>query len=75
MALVLTLPPPPVPSTSRTSGKRRSRAAFSAHPILLPMAPSAAPPRTEKSSPPTTTGRPSMRPRPQTKLEGVMAST
>ena len=71
VALVLTLPPPPVPSTRRTSGMRRSCAAFSAQPILLPMAPSAAPPRTVKSSAPTTTGRPSMRPRPQTKFEGV----
>ena len=32
---------------------------------------SAAPPRTVKSSPPTTTGRPSMRPRPMTKLAGI----
>ena len=31
---------------------------------------SAAPPRTVKSSPPTTTGRPSMRPRPSTKFAG-----
>ena len=59
---VLTLPPPPVPSTRRTSGTRSSWAARSAHTIFSQMAASAAPPRTVKSSAWTTARRPSMRP-------------
>ena len=46
-----TLPPPPVPSTSRTSGIRMSCAIRSAKTIFCQMAASAAPPRTVKSSP------------------------
>ena len=65
-----TEPPPPVPSTSRTSGMRSSWAICSAMTCLAKIDASAAPPRTVKSSPPTTTGRASMRPRPITKLAG-----
>ena len=68
---VVPLPPPPVPSTSRMTGMRDSRAERSLQPILFPTVPSAAPPRTLKSSPPTITGRPFTVPRPVTKLEGV----
>ena len=52
-------------------GRRRSCAIFSAKISLSPTAPSLAPPRTVKSSPTTTTGRPPMRARPITKLDGV----
>ena len=55
--MVFTEPPPPVPSTSRTIGTRKSCAIFSATIILSPTAPSLAPPRTVKSSPTTTAGR------------------
>ena len=57
-----TLPPPPVPSTSRTSGSRSSAAICSAYTIFCQIAASAAPPRTVKSSPCTTARRPSTRP-------------
>jgi hypothetical protein len=67
---VFTLPPPPVPSTSLTSGMRRSCAARSAHTIFCQMAASAAPPRTVKSSPWTAARRPSIRPVPTTQLAG-----
>ncbi len=50
--------------------RRSSLAICSAKTCLLPMAASMAPPRTVKSSPPTTTGRPSILPRPMTKLAG-----
>ncbi len=71
VSMVLTEPPPPEPSTSRIRG-RRSSFAICSHWLCLPlMVASAEPPRTVKSSPPTTTGRPSRRARPKTKLEGV----
>src|SRR5439155_10114111 len=63
--------PPPEPSMRRISGSRRSWAIRS-HVVCLPlMVASADPPRTVKSSPPTTTGRPSTVARPNTKLDGV----
>ena len=64
-------PPPPVPSTSRINGSRSSFAICSAWTCFWKIDASAAPPRTVKSSPPTTTGRPSMRARPMTKFAGV----
>ena len=67
---VLTEPPPPVPSTRRTSGRRRSCAMRSAKTDFSQIAASAAPPRTVKSSPCTTARRPSMRPCPTTVLAG-----
>ena len=71
VSMVLTEPPPPEPSTRRMSGSRSSLAICS-HWLCLPlMVASAEPPRTVKSSPPTTTGRPSMRARPKTKFDGV----
>ena len=71
VSMVLTEPPPPEPSTSRMSGSRSS-CAIRSHMVCLPlMVASAEPPRTVKSSPPTTTGRPSTRARPKTKFDGV----
>ena len=70
LSIVFTEPPPPVPSTRRTIGRRSSFAICSDITCFCQIAASAAPPRTVKSSPPTTTGRPSMRPRPNTKLAG-----
>ncbi len=71
VSIVFTDPPPPEPSTSRIRGSRSSLAICS-HWLCLPlMVASADPPRTVKSSPPTTTGRPSSRARPKTKFEGV----
>ena len=71
VSIVLTEPPPPEPSTSRISGSRRS-CAIRSHMLCLPlMVASADPPRTVKSSPPTTTGRPSTVARPNTKFDGV----
>jgi len=67
----LTEPPPPEPSTSRMRGRRISLAMRSHIRCLPLMVASAEPPRTVKSSPPTTTGRPSTRARPNTKFEGV----
>ena len=67
---VLTLPPPPVPSTSRTSGMRRSCAARSAHTIFCQMAASAAPPRTVKSSAWSAARRPAIRPVPDDAVGG-----
>lgn len=66
----LTLPPPPVPSTSRTIGIRHSAAIFSAQTIFSQIDASAAPPRTVKSSPWTAARRPAMRPCPTTVLAG-----
>ena len=65
-----TEPPPPDPSTSRTIGRRSSCAICSACTCFWKIDASAAPPRTVKSSPPTTTARSSIRPRPITKLVG-----
>ncbi len=70
-----TLPPPPVPSTSRISGSRRSCAMRSAWTIFCQIAASAAPPRTVKSSPWTTARRPSIRPWPTTMLAGRKSSS
>ncbi len=72
---LLTLPPPPVPSTRRTSGSRSSWAARSGQTNFSQIEASAAPPRTVKSSPWTTTGRPSTRPWPTTKFVGVTSSS
>ncbi len=55
----------------RTIGSRNSAAMSSAISGLSAIDASAEPPRTVKSSPTTTTGRPSMRPRPKTQLAGV----
>src|SRR5439155_542875 len=66
-----TEPPPPEPSTSRTIGSRSSFAICSAWTCFWKIDASAAPPRTVKSSPATTTGRPSIRARPITKFAGV----
>ena len=63
-------PPPPVPSTRRTIGTRYSLASCSAITCLAAIDASDAPPRTVKSSPPTTIGRPSSWARPITKLAG-----
>ena len=72
--MVFTEPPPPEPSTRRISGRRRSWAIRS-HWLCLPlMVASAEPPRTVKSSPPITTGRPSTSARPNTKFDGVSAT-
>ena len=65
-----TLPPPPVPSTRRTSGRRRSCAIRSAKTIFCQIAASAAPPRTVKSSPWSTARRPSIRPCPTIMFAG-----
>ena len=74
VSMVLTEPPPPEPSTRRINGKRRS-CAIRSHMLCLPLiVASAEPPRTVKSSPPMTTGRPSTRARPKTKFDGVNAS-
>ena len=74
VSMVLTEPPPPEPSTMRTSG-RRSWFAICSHMMCFSlMVASAEPPRTVKSSPPTTTGRPSSRARPKTKLDGSRCS-
>ena len=73
VSMVLTEPPPPEPSTNRISGRRNSLAICSHMRCLPLMVASAEPPRTVKSSPPTTTGRPSTRARPNTKLDGVKA--
>ncbi len=71
ISMFLTEPPPPVPSTRRTIGSLNSCAIISDMTSFSLMAPSLAPPRTVKSSPATTTRRPSMRPRPITRLAGV----
>ena len=59
VSMVLTEPPPPEPSIMRMSGRRSSLAMRSAMMGLSRMVASAEPPRTVKSSPTTTTGRPS----------------
>ena len=71
VSMVLTEPPPPEPSMMRTIGRRSSPAMRSARMGLVGMVASAEPPRTVKSSPTTTTGRPSIRARPITQFDGV----
>jgi hypothetical protein len=74
VSIVLTDPPPPEPSISRMSGMR-NWVAISSDILGLPLIEaSAEPPRRVKSSPATTTGRPSMVPRPNTQLAGVKAT-
>ncbi len=71
--MVLTDPPPPEPSIRRMIGMR-NWVAISSDILGLPlMEASADPPRRVKSSPATTTGRPSTVPRPNTQLPGVKA--
>ena len=74
VSMVFTEPPPPEPSTRRMSGRRRSWAMRSHWPCLSLIVASAEPPRTVKSSPPITMGRPSSSARPKTKFEGVRAT-
>src|SRR5215475_16134809 len=71
VSMVLTEPPPPEPSMMRMIGKRKSCAISSAINGLAEMEASAEPPRTVKSSPTTTTVRPSTLARPNTQLAGV----
>src|SRR5207245_2878468 len=71
---LLAEPPPPEPSTSRISGRRSSWAIVSHCRCFSLIVASAEPPRTVKSSPPTTTGRPSTFARPKTKFDGVNVS-
>ena len=61
VSIVFTEPPPPEPSMMRTIGRRNSAAICSAISGFSWIEASADPPRTVKSSPTTTTGRPSMR--------------
>ena len=69
--MVLTEPPPPEPSMMRTIGSRSSCAMRSAWMAFSGIVASAEPPRTVKSSPLTTTGRPSIMARPEMRLAGV----
>src|SRR5437868_1077571 len=62
---------PPEPSISRITGRRKSCAISSAISGFAEIEASAEPPRTVKSSPTTTTARPSTLPRPNTQLAGV----
>src|SRR6516164_5244568 len=71
VSMVLTLPPPPEPSMMRMMGRRKSCAISSAICGLALIDASAEPPRTVKSSPTTTTVRPSTLPRPKTQWAGV----
>src|ERR1700753_2503210 len=71
VSMVLTEPPPPEPSITRMIGSRKSCAISSAINGLAETEASAKPPRTVKSSPTTTTVRPSILPRPNTQLAGV----
>src|SRR5579883_2087196 len=71
VSMVLTEPPPPEPSMMRMIGRRKSCAISSAIRGLAEIEASAEPPRTVKSSPTTTTVRPSTLPRPNTQLAGV----
>src|SRR5882762_6555621 len=71
VSMVFTEPPPPEPSISRTMGRRKSCAISSAISGLAEIEASAEPPRTVKSSPTTTTVRPSILPRPKTQFAGV----
>ncbi len=71
VSMVFTEPPPPEPSIRRMIGRRKSCAISSAISGLAEIEASAEPPRTVKSSPTTTTVRPSILPRPNTQLAGV----
>src|SRR5450756_1983597 len=71
VSMVFTEPPPPEPSMMRIMGRRKSCAISSAISGLAEIEASAEPPRTVKSSPTTTTVRPSILPRPNTQFAGV----
>src|ERR1700751_3059950 len=71
VSMVFTEPPPPEPSMMRMMGRRKSCAISSAINGLALIEASAEPPRTVKSSPTTTTVRPSTLPRPNTQFAGV----
>src|SRR6266436_6041280 len=71
VSMVFTDPPPPEPSMMRIIGRRKSCAISSAINGLAEIEASAEPPRTVKSSPTTTTVRPSTLARPNTQLAGV----
>src|ERR1700692_235408 len=71
VSMVFTEPPPPEPSISRIIGRRKSCAISSAISGFAEIEASAEPPRTVKSSPTTTTVRPSILPRPNTQFAGV----
>src|SRR6185312_16970754 len=71
VSMVFTDPPPPDPSMMRMIGRRKSCAISSAINGFALIDASAEPPRTVKSSPTTTTVRPSTLPRPNTQLAGV----
>src|SRR5258707_9101880 len=71
VSMVFTEPPPPEPSMMRIIGRRKSCAISSAINGLAEIEASAEPPRTVKSSPTTTTVRPSTLARPNTQLAGV----
>src|SRR5579871_5214180 len=71
VSMVFTEPPPPDPSMMRMIGSRKSCAISSAISGLALIEASAEPPRTVKSSPTTTTVRPSTLPRPNTQFAGV----
>src|ERR1700736_4000205 len=71
VSMVFTEPPPPEPSINRMMGRRKSCAISSAISGFAEIEASAEPPRTVKSSPTTTTVRPSILPRPNTQLAGV----
>ena len=70
VSMVFTEPPPPEPSISRMIGMRNSAAICSDIFGLPLIEASADPPRSVKSSPAITTGRPSTVPRPNTQLAG-----
>src|SRR5882672_1283413 len=71
VSMVFTEPPPPEPSLMRLIGSRKSCAISSAISGFAEIEASAEPPRTVKSSPTTTTVRPSILPRPNTQFAGV----
>src|SRR5271165_2252522 len=71
VSIVFTEPPPPLPSMMRMIGRRKSCAISSAIKGFAEIEASAEPPRTVKSSPTTTTVRPSTLARPNTQLAGV----
>src|SRR4051794_32273178 len=71
VSMVFTEPPPPEPSMMRMIGRRKSCAISSAISGFAEIEASAEPPRTVKSSPTTTTVRPSILPRPNTQFAGV----
>jgi len=70
-SIVFTEPPPDMPSSSRTCGNRISAAIASDASRFAEIDASFEPPRTVKSSPDSTTGRPSSSAIPNTKFEGV----